>query len=210
MLYELFSIHPASMSFLDRFFGPSYEKELKSAQAIVEKINAREAVVSEYSAQALIDASSALRARAQNGELLDALLSEAFALVRESAKRTLGQRHYDVQLIGGIMLHHGKIAEMRTGEGKTLVGTLPVYLNALCGRGVHVVTVNDYLARRDGVWMGQVYATLGMTVGVINQNASYLYDATHETEKNDDAPRRFLQNLLRVSPPVLTKGSIRG
>src|SRR5690606_18882643 len=104
------------------------------------------------------------------------ILTDAFALVRESSKRTLGLRHYDVQLIGGVLLHRGKITEMRTGEGKTLVGTLPVYLDALTGKGVHIVTVNDYLARRDAVWMGQVYAALGLTLGVVNNNASFLYD----------------------------------
>ena len=101
------------------------------------------------------------------GESLDSLLNEAFAVVREAARRTLGQRHYDVQLVGGMVLHEGGIAEMRTGEGKTLVATLPVYLNALAGKGVHVVTVNDYLANRDAEWMGRVYRFLGLTVGVI-------------------------------------------
>ena len=110
---------------------------------------------------------SVFRQRLANGEKLDALLPEAFATVREAAIRTLGQRHYDVQLIGGIALHRGEIAEMKTGEGKTLVATLAVYLNALEGKGVHVVTVNDYLARRDADWMGQIYRFLGMTVGVI-------------------------------------------
>jgi preprotein translocase subunit SecA len=107
----------------------------------------------------------AFRVRLANGEMLDDLLPEAFAVVREAAKRTLGQRHFDVQLIGGMVLHEGKIAEMKTGEGKTLVATLPVYLNALAGRGVHVVTVNDYLAKRDAEWMGQIYKFLGLTVG---------------------------------------------
>jgi preprotein translocase subunit SecA len=108
------------------------------------------------------------------------MLPEMFALTREASKRTLGLRHYDVQLIGGVLLHHGKITEMRTGEGKTLVGTLPASLNALSGKGVHVVTVNDYLARRDAVWMGQIYAALGLSVAVINHNASYMYDAGHK------------------------------
>ena len=112
------------------------------------------------------------RQRLADGEKLDDLLPEAFATVREAAIRTLGQRHYDVQLIGGIALHRGEIAEMKTGEGKTLVATLAVYLNALEGKGVHVVTVNDYLARRDADWMGQIYRFLGMTVGVIVPNLS--------------------------------------
>jgi preprotein translocase subunit SecA len=177
------------MSFLDRFFGPTYEKELKSVRPLVARINELEASVESLTPDELLASSQALRTRAQNGESLDALLPEAFAHVRESAKRALGQRHYDVQLIGGAILHGGKIAEMRTGEGKTLVGTLPVYLNALSGKGVHVVTVNDYLARRDGVWMGQVYATLGMSISVINQNASYLYDASHDVKGDEDSER---------------------
>ncbi|HMO24243.1 MAG TPA: preprotein translocase subunit SecA, partial [Candidatus Melainabacteria bacterium] len=119
---------------------------------------------------------------------LDTVLKTMFALTREAAKRTLGIRHYDVQLIGGVMLHRGKITEMRTGEGKTLVGTLPAALNALTGKGVHVVTVNDYLSRRDAVWMGQIYAALGLSVGVINHDASYLYDPNHAEvdEKRDE------------------------
>jgi preprotein translocase subunit SecA len=177
------------MSFLDKFFGPTYEKELKSAQPLVAQINAFEAEVSAYTGDALRAETEALKARVQGGEEIDAVLPKAFALVREAAKRTLGQRHYDVQLIGGIILHRGRIAEMRTGEGKTLVGTLPAYLNALTGRGVHVITVNDYLARRDAVWMGQVYAALGLSIGVINQNASYRYDASHDAVTQDDSER---------------------
>ncbi len=176
------------MAFLDRFFGPTYAKELKAVRPLIERINALEEGTIALSNEGIIKKTQALRARAQT-ESLDTLLPEAFALVREAAKRTLGQRHYDVQLIGGAILHRGKIAEMRTGEGKTLVGTLPGYLNALSGNGVHVITVNDYLARRDAVWMGQVYAALGLTVGVINQQASYIYDASHDSEKEEDAER---------------------
>jgi len=116
------------------------------------------------------------KSKIQKGTALEDLIPEAFACVREAARRTLGERHYDVQLMGGIILHQGKIAEMKTGEGKTLVSTLPVYLNALTDKGVHVVTVNDYLAKRDAVWMGQNYAMLGLTVGVLNHDVSYLYD----------------------------------
>ncbi len=177
------------MSFLDRFFGPTYAKELKTARPLVERVNALESTFSGMSDLELRGVTHTLRDRAVKGESLDLLLPEAFALVREAAKRTLGQRHYDVQIIGGIMLHRGKVAEMRTGEGKTLVGTLPIFLNALAGKGVHVVTVNDYLARRDGVWMGQVYAFLGMTVGVINQNTSYVYDMSHDTNEQADGER---------------------
>jgi preprotein translocase subunit SecA len=167
------------MSFLDRFFGPTYEKELKEIKPIIFAINALEAEVASSSDNELLIKSEALKAEVQNGASLDSVLPTAFALVRESAKRTLGQRHYDEQLIGGVILHRGKITEMRTGEGKTLVGTLPAYLNALTGKGVHVITVNDYLARRDAAWMGQVYSALGLTVGIINQNGSYLYDPNH-------------------------------
>ncbi len=173
------------MSFLDRFFGPTYAKELKQASPIVLSTNALESSLEPLSLDALRDRSLALRTEVQSGgKTLDAAMPEAFALVREAAKRTLGQRHYDVQIIGGVILHRGRIAEMRTGEGKTLVGTLPAYLNALTGKGVHVVTVNDYLARRDAAWMGQVYAALGLSVGIINQSGSYLYDPTH-TEKDE-------------------------
>lgn len=176
------------MSFLDRFFGPTYAKELKQAAPIVERTNALEPALETLSLEALRERSEALRTEVQGGKTLDAAMPEAFALVREAAKRTLGQRHYDVQIIGGVILHRGRIAEMRTGEGKTLVGTLPAYLNALTGKGVHVVTVNDYLARRDAAWMGQVYAALGLSVGIINQSGSYLYDPTHvEKDETRDA-----------------------
>ncbi|MFZ2253476.1 MAG: preprotein translocase subunit SecA [Minisyncoccia bacterium] len=176
------------MSFLDRFFGPTYEKELKEIKPLVGEINALESEVSSLSDAGLIERSNELKAQVTNGASLDDILPIAFALVREAGKRTLGQRHYDEQLIGGIILHRGKITEMRTGEGKTLVGTLPAYLNALTGRGVHVITVNDYLARRDSVWMGQIYAALGMSVGIINQSGSYLYDKNHfdKDETRDD------------------------
>lgn len=167
------------MSFLDKFFGPSYEKELRGLRPLVDTINGKEAVVSELSDEGLRNKTNELKTQLAEGMSLDDLLPDAFALVREASKRTLGLRHYDVQLIGGMLLHRGKITEMRTGEGKTLVGTLPAYLNALSGKGVHVVTVNDYLARRDAVWMGQVYAALGVSVAVINHDASYMYDETH-------------------------------
>jgi len=117
---------------------------------------------------------------------LDDILPEAFAIVREAAKRTLGQRHYDVQLMGGLALHEGKVAEMRTGEGKTLASTLPVYLNALSGKGVHVVTVNDYLSRRDTVWMGQIYDFLGLSVGSLSHGEAYLYDSSFKNEGFDE------------------------
>ena len=124
----------------------------------------------------MLEKTAEFRARLKDGETLDDLLVEAFALVREAARRNIGQRHYDVQLIGGVVLHRGQIAEMKTGEGKTLVATLSVYLNALAGQGVHLVTVNDYLARRDPVWMGPIYHALGLTVGCLQHDSAYLYD----------------------------------
>src|SRR6195952_5035137 len=151
-------------------FGSSNDRYVKSLGAIVQKINDFEPTISAMSDEELANQTVIFRARLAEGEKLDALLPEAFATVREAASRTLGQRHYDTQLIGGIVLHRGEIAEMRTGEGKTLVATLACYLNALPGEGVHVVTVNDYLARRDAEWRGQVYKFLGLTVGVIVPN----------------------------------------
>ena len=144
-------------------FGSSNDRYVRSLRKIVDRINGFEPTVSAMSDEELAEQTVLFRERLAEGEELDDLLPEAFATVREAAKRTLGQRHYDVQMIGGIVLHRGEIAEMRTGEGKTLVATLAVYLNALEGKGVHVVTVNDYLARRDADWMGQIYRFLGMT-----------------------------------------------
>src|ERR1043165_7496258 len=150
------------------------------------------------------------RERLANGEKLDSLLPEAFATVREAAKRTLGQRHYDVQMIGGIALHRGEIAEMRTGEGKTLVATLAVYLNALAGKGVHVVTVNDYLAKRDAEWMGQVYTFLGMTVGVIVPNLSDLerrqaYEADITYATNNELGFDYLRDNMKFSRDAMVQ-----
>jgi preprotein translocase subunit SecA len=150
-----------------KLFGSANDRRIKSYQPRVNEINALEAGLSELSDDALRARTDAFKAEVAAGKSLDDILVPAFATVREAAKRTLGQRHFDVQLIGGMILHEGKIAEMKTGEGKTLVATLAVYLNALAGRGVHVVTVNDYLARRDAEWMGQVYGFLGLTTGVI-------------------------------------------
>jgi preprotein translocase subunit SecA len=150
-----------------KFFGSSNERKVKTMQGRVAAINALEPQFQQMSDDALRAKTAELKARVEKGESLDRVLNEAFAAVREAAKRTLGQRHYDVQLVGGMVLHEGGIAEMRTGEGKTLVATAPVYLNALAGKGVHVITVNDYLARRDAEWMGQVYRFLGLEVGVI-------------------------------------------
>ncbi|MFT7644502.1 MAG: preprotein translocase subunit SecA [Candidatus Paceibacteria bacterium] len=173
------------MSFLDRFFGPTYEKELKEIQPLVTIINDKEAEISALSDEALVERMSACKAKVAAGETLDSQLTEVFAMVREASIRTLELRHYDVQLIGGVILHRGKITEMRTGEGKTLVATLPASLNALTGKGVHVITVNDYLAQRDAVWMGQVYNKLGLSVGVVNHEASYLYDPDHQDKDEE-------------------------
>lgn len=166
---------------LKKLFPDGNQKKLNQAQKIVEQINQLETEIEKLSDAELAAKTPYFKSRLAIGETLDDILPEAFAVVRETARRTLGERHYDVQLIGGMMLHYGDIAEMRTGEGKTLVSTLPTYLNALEEKGVHVVTVNDYLARRDAQWMGQIFAFLGLSLGVINdQNTSYLYDAGHQ------------------------------
>jgi len=154
-------------SLVRKIVGSKNERELKRLQLVVDKVNALEPSVSPLSDEELRGKTGEFRQRLERGETLDNLLPEAFAVVREAARRVLGMRHFDVQLIGGMVLHSGKIAEMKTGEGKTLVATLPAYLNALSGRGVHVITVNDYLARRDSEWMGQVHRFLGLTVGCI-------------------------------------------
>lgn len=170
---------------LKSIFGDVSSKFIKEANKTVLKINSLEESFLNLQNEDFPKKTTDFKERLNKGESLDNILPEAFALVREASKRILNERHYDVQLIGGIALHSGKIAEMKTGEGKTLVATLPVYLNALIGKGVHVVTVNDYLARRDAVLMGQVYNFLGLSVGVVNsQNISYLYDPKHtETEE---------------------------
>lgn len=168
------------MSLLTDIFGDSSSRLIKPVLPIVKKINALEAEFLAFSDADLKAKTENFRMRLSKGESLDSILPEAFALVREAAKRTLNQRHFDVQLIGGVILHRGGCAEMKTGEGKTLVATLPVYLNALTGKGVHVVTVNDYLSRRDAVWMGQVYSLLGLSVGVLNHDQSFIYDLLHK------------------------------
>ncbi|MDD5738630.1 MAG: preprotein translocase subunit SecA [Candidatus Pacebacteria bacterium] len=168
------------MGLLSKILGDPTEKFLKKAWVDVEKINFFEENFSKFSAEELKQKTFQFKERLSKGETLDDILPEAFALVREGAKRTLNQRHFDVQLIGAMVLHQGKIAEMKTGEGKTLTSTLAVYLNALGDEGVHVVTVNDYLAKRDSVWMGQIYNILGLSVGCIVNDASFLYDEEYE------------------------------
>src|SRR5262249_43184421 len=169
-----------------KIFGSRNDRELKRLRPDVETINRLEPEVEKKSADELRSRIAELKAqlsgveeRERREEMMLEVLPEVFAMVREAAKRTLGQRHFDVQLIGGMILHQGKIAEMKTGEGKTLVATLPAVLNALTGRGVHIVTVNDYLARRDTQWMGPLYHLLGLSVGVIQHEASFLYDPAH-------------------------------
>jgi preprotein translocase subunit SecA len=165
------------MSIFGKFLGDPNEKMLKKIRPIVEDVGGFESEVEKLSSAELKQKTQEFKKRLARGEALDSIVAEAYACVREAAKRTLGQRHYDVQILGGIVLHQGRIVEMKTGEGKTLSSTAPAYLNALTGKGVHVVTVNDYLAKRDTVWMGQIYNALGLTVGVITiQNTSYVYD----------------------------------
>src|SRR5438067_13766600 len=173
---------------LTRIFGSRNERLLKQYSQAVTEINTLEPTIAALTDDALREKTGELKSRVAAGETLDAVLPEAFAVVREAAKRTLQMRHFDVQLMGGMALHHGKVAEMRTGEGKTLVATLPVYLNALAGRGVHLVTVNDYLAQRDADWMGRIYRFLGLTVGVnlsqmnhADKQAAYAADVTYGT-----------------------------
>jgi preprotein translocase subunit SecA len=173
---------------LKKIFGSRNDRLIKQYSAVVRQINALEAGVSALSDSELRGKTDEFKARVANGESLDALLPEAFAVVREAGKRALGMRHFDVQLIGGMVLHYGKIAEMRTGEGKTLVSTLPAYLNALAGKGVHIITVNDYLASRDAEWMGRLHRFLGLSVGVNlsqmahdDKQAAYAADITYGT-----------------------------
>ncbi|MBK1666006.1 preprotein translocase subunit SecA [Rhodospirillum rubrum] len=185
-----------------RLFGSANDRIVKSLVKTVAAINAKESEVQGLSDADLAARTPWLKSRLAEGETLDDILVDAFATVREAAKRTLGQRHYDVQLMGGLVLHGGKIAEMRTGEGKTLVATLPVYLNALTGKGVHVVTVNDYLAKRDAEWMAKVYRFLGLTVGVIvhelddgGRRAAYACDVTYGT--NNELGFDFLRDNMK-------------
>jgi len=193
-----------------RLFGSANDRKVKALNALVPKVNALEPKFQAMTDETLKAMTEEFRARIAKGETLDDILPEAFAAVREAAKRTLGQRHFDTQLIGGLVLHDGKIAEMKTGEGKTLVATLPVYLNALAGKGVHVVTVNDYLARRDSEWMGQVYRFLGLTTGVIihglndqERRAAYAADVTYGT--NNEFGFDYLRDNMKSSPDQMVQ-----
>ncbi|WP_300577792.1 preprotein translocase subunit SecA [Phenylobacterium sp.] len=198
--------------FFQRLFGSAPDRKIKAFQARVAKINAFEPQLEALSDEALRGKTEEFRARLAKGETLDQLLEEAFAVVREASKRTIGLRHFDVQMVGGMVLHRGGIAEMRTGEGKTLVATLPVYLNALEGKGVHAITVNDYLAQRDAEWMGQIYRFLGMSVGVIvhglsqgQRQAAYQSDITYGT--NNEFGFDYLRdNLAYETSEMVQRG----
>src|SRR3989338_5501561 len=192
------------MTFWKSLLGDKNVASLKKAKPIIASAGTLEAEIRAFSDEQLKAETGVLRAQIEAGSTLDELAPRAFAVVREASQRTLRQRHFDVQLLGGMILHNGDIAEMRTGEGKTLVATLPAYLNALEGSGVHIVTVNDYLSRRDAVWMGQIYDFLGMSVGIINHEASYIYDPSHvsEDEREEDKLRDQMGGF-KVMPEYL-------
>ncbi|MBW6441079.1 preprotein translocase subunit SecA [Patescibacteria group bacterium] len=185
------------MSILNKIFGDPNEKEIKKIQPIVDQINKLEEKFQSFSDEQLKNQTKVFQERLKKGETLDQIMAEAFAVVRETSKRVMGQRHYDVQLIGGIVLHQGKISEMKTGEGKTLVSTLPIYLNALTGKGVHLVTVNDYLSKRDANWMSPIYYFLGLSVGVIQHSKSYIFEPQGEPDDNEVTVE--MENLREVS-----------
>ncbi|NLZ17591.1 MAG: preprotein translocase subunit SecA, partial [Desulfobulbaceae bacterium] len=189
---------------LAKIFGSKNDRMIKRYRQVVARINDLEETVAPLDDVELAAKTVAFRERIENGEVLDDLLPEAFAVVREAAKRVLGERHYDVQLIGGMVLHQGMIAEMKTGEGKTLTSTAPLYLNALTGKGVHVVTVNDYLARRDVEWMGAVYRFLGLSTGCIvhemddaQRREAYAADVTYGT--NNEFGFDYLRDNMKFS-----------
>ena len=185
-----------------KIFGSSNEKAIKAVSSLVTKINGYEAQIKKLSDQNLADKTAEFKNRIKNGETLDQLLPEAFAVVREASIRTIGQRPFDVQLIGGIFLHKGIIAEMKTGEGKTLTAVMPVDLNALLERGVHIVTVNDYLAKRDASWMGEIYNFLNLKVAAIYpdmddnlKKEAYLSDVTYAT--NNELGFDYLRDNMK-------------
>ncbi|MDP2672259.1 MAG: preprotein translocase subunit SecA, partial [Nanoarchaeota archaeon] len=193
------------MTFLNKLFGgDSSGKYLGGLEAVVEKINSFSTNFEELTTKELKEKTQEFKEKLASSQdakkTLEDILPEAFALTREAARRTLDQRHFDSQLIGGIVLHQGKIAEMKTGEGITLTATLPLYLNALEGKGCHLVTVNDYLAKRDAVWMGQIYSALGLSVGCIAHDTAYLYDPSYnEKDEERDAQGGFkvIESYLR-------------
>ncbi|MBU0698970.1 MAG: DEAD/DEAH box helicase, partial [Proteobacteria bacterium] len=201
------------LSFLTKVFGSKNERELTKIEPLVARINALEPEIQAMSDETLKAQTVLLKKRLQSGESLDDILPEAFATAREASVRTLKMRHFDVQLIGGIALHQGKIAEMKTGEGKTLAATLPAYLNALSGQGVHIVTVNDYLARRDTEWMGHIYHFLGLSVGTIlhglndkERKAEYGADITYGT--NNEFGFDYLRDNMKFIRDDLVQGEL--
>ena len=185
------------MSIFNKFLGDANEKKLKEFQSLVNKINPLESEFEPFPDEKLKAKTKEFKERLKKGESLDDLLVEAFALVRETGKRILNQRHFDSQLIGGVVLHQGQIAEMKTGEGKTLAATLAVYLNTLAGKGVHVITVNDYLARRDVNWMGPIYHALGLSCACLNHEKAYLFDPQSAPDKDEVTIE--MENLKEVS-----------
>ena len=190
------------MGMFGNLFKNKNERDLSQFNPLIEKINLLEEDIQNLSDDELKAKTGEFKERLGKGETLEDLLPEAFAVVRETAMRTLGQRHYDVQLVGGIILHQGSTAEMKTGEGKTLVATLPAYLNALTEKGVHIVTVNDYLSRRDAVWMGQIFVFHGLSVGVVgSQRESFIRPRTQARKRRRRRARRewIVQGYPRIS-----------
>jgi preprotein translocase subunit SecA len=185
-----------SMNILAKLLGQGQDKYTEKLKPRAEKISSLEQDLLQVLLEQFPEKTKELKERLLAGEQLNDVLEEAFALAREAARRTLQQRHFDVQLLGGMALHEGRVAEMKTGEGKTLTATLPVYLNALQGKGVHVITVNDYLAKRDAVWMGQIYHALGLSVACITHQASYIYDPDFKQEDGRDEERDTLGSFL--------------
>ena len=191
------------MNLIEKIFGTHSERELRLIDPTINKIEALRDTMMEKSDEELRALTPKFKERLEAGETLDDILPEAFAAVRESARRVLGMEHYRVQLVGGVVLHQGRIAEMRTGEGKTLVSTCPAYLNALAGKGVHIVTVNDYLAKRDAEWMGKVHEFLGLEVGVVlnamnpeERQAEYRKDITYVT--NNELGFDYLRDNMAI------------
>jgi len=188
------------MGMLEKFFGDHSKKLVSKYQERVPEINALETGIAGLSDEELKAKTGALKAKLADGSTLEDILPEAFAVVREASKRVLDKRHFDVQLIGGMILHDGNLSEMKTGEGKTLMATLPTYLNALTEKGVHVVTVNDYLSQRDAVWMGQIYNFLGLSVGIVGQGISFIYDPLHtelDEERDEEGAYKVVHEFLR-------------
>ena len=198
------------MGFIDRLFGNTSEQQIKKIRPLVKKINELEGSIKKLSDEQLRGKTEEFKRRYRGGESLDSMLPEAFAVVREAAWRTIGQRHFDVQLIGGIILHQGRIAEMRTGEGKTLVATLPSYLNALTGEGVYVVTVNEYLAARDAAWMGKIHRFLGLTVGcIVSQMENAEKKAAYECDITYGTNSEFGFDYLRDNMAITKEGLVQ-